>query len=94
MSKNVLIDWINNFLQIRIEKVEHCATGAIYCQLFDAIHPGSIKMTRVDFTVKHEYEYTKNWKLLQNAFNSIGIKKVKIPIYIILILYYIFILYF
>lgn len=79
VGKNTLIDWINNFLEINIDKVECCANGAIYCNLWDALHPGSIPMSRVDFTVKHEYEYTKNWKLLQNGFQKAGIEKV-IPV--------------
>lgn len=79
VGKNILIDWINNFLEINIDKVEQCANGAIYCNLWDAIHPGTIPMSRVDFTVKHEYEFTKNWKLLQNGFQKAGIDKL-IPV--------------
>jgi len=74
-----LLDWINNFLEINLDKVEQCATGAVYCNLFDALYPGTIPMSRVDFTVKYEYDYTKNWKLLQNAFKKTGIDKV-IPV--------------
>jgi len=79
VGKKVLIDWVNNFLEINIEKVEQMANGAIYCNLWDAIHPGTIPMSRVDFTVKHEYDFTKNWKLMQNGFQKAGIKKV-IPV--------------
>eukprot|EP01083_Nonionella_stella_P174638 605936_1 len=79
VGKNILLDWINNFLEINIDKVEQCANGAIYCNLFDAIHPGTIPMSRVDFTVKYEYDFAKNWKLLQNAFQKAGIEKV-IPV--------------
>lgn len=79
VGKNILIDWLNNFLEIHIDKVEQCANGAIYCNLWDALHPGTIPMSRVDFTVKHEYDYTKNWKLLQNGFQKAGIEKV-IPV--------------
>jgi len=79
VGKNILIDWLNNFLEINIDKVEQCANGAIYCNLWDALHPGTIPMNRVDFTVKHEYDYTKNWKLLQNGFQKAGISKV-IPV--------------
>ena len=79
VGKNILLDWINNFLEINLDKVECCATGAVYCNLFDALHPGTIPMSRVDFTVKYEYDYAKNWKLLQNAFLKAGIDKV-IPV--------------
>merc|ERR1719385_226945 len=48
------------------------ANGAIYCNLFDAIHPGTIPMSRVDFTVTYEYDFMKNWKLVQTAFQKPG----------------------
>jgi RP/EB family microtubule-associated protein len=79
VGKNILIDWVNNFLEIHIDKVEECANGAIYCNLFDALHPGTIPMSKVDFTVKYDHEFVKNWKLLQNAFQKTGIEKV-IPV--------------
>mmetsp|Transcript_13114 Transcript_13114/g.20805 ORF Transcript_13114/g.20805 Transcript_13114/m.20805 type:complete len:339 (+) Transcript_13114:50-1066(+) len=79
VGKNILIDWVNNFLKINIDKVEVCANGAIYCNIWDALHPGTIPMSRVDFTVKHEYDYTKNWKLLQTGFQKAGCEKV-IPV--------------
>lgn len=72
VGKKVLVDWINNFLEINIEKVEQMATGAIYCNLMDALHPGTIPISRVDFTVKYAHDYTKNWKLVQNAFQKAG----------------------
>lgn len=76
VSKTILLDWINNFLSINVDKVETCANGAIYCNLFDAIQPGTIPMKRVDFTVKQGFEYVKNWKILQTAFQKSGIDKV------------------
>eukprot|EP00485_Elphidium_margaritaceum_P013199 CAMPEP_0202686254 /NCGR_PEP_ID=MMETSP1385-20130828/2062_1 /ASSEMBLY_ACC=CAM_ASM_000861 /TAXON_ID=933848 /ORGANISM="Elphidium margaritaceum" /LENGTH=318 /DNA_ID=CAMNT_0049340789 /DNA_START=111 /DNA_END=1067 /DNA_ORIENTATION=- len=79
VGKNILIDWINNFLEINIDKVEECANGAIYCNLWDALHPGTIPMSRVDFTVKHEYDYMKNWKLVQTGFQKAGVEKL-IPV--------------
>jgi len=79
VGKKVLIDWINNFLEVNIEKVEQMATGACYCNLWDAIHPGTMPMSRVDFTVRNAYDFTKNWKLMQNGFKKAGIEKV-IPV--------------
>ena len=76
MGKAMLIEWINNFLECRIEKVEQMATGALYCNLFDALHPGTIPMKKVDFNVKFDYEYVNNWKLMQTAFKRVGIDKV------------------
>merc|ERR1719420_920885 len=36
-------------------------------------------MSRVDFTARQEYEFTRNWKLLQNGFAKAGIDK-QIPV--------------
>merc|ERR1719175_594939 len=36
-------------------------------------------MSRVDFTVTYEYDFMKNWKLVQTAFQKAGIDKV-IPV--------------
>merc|ERR1719474_801932 len=79
VSKNILLDWINHFLEVKIEKVETLASGAVYCNLWDALHPGTIAMSRVDFTAKYDYDYAKNWKLLQNGFAKAEIKKM-IPV--------------
>jgi RP/EB family microtubule-associated protein len=36
-------------------------------------------MSKVDFTVKQEFEYMKNWKVLQEGFQKAGVKKM-IPV--------------
>jgi len=79
VSKNILLDWVNHFLEVKIEKVETLASGAVYCNLWDALHPGTIAMSRVDFTAKYDYDFAKNWKLLQNGFAKAEIKKM-IPV--------------
>merc|ERR1712129_127501 len=55
------------------------ANGAIYCNLWDALHPGTIPMSRVDFTAKYDYDFAKNWKLMQNGFQKAQINKL-IPV--------------
>jgi hypothetical protein len=40
VGRKELIDWINDTLEINIQKVEQTASGAIACQLFDIMHPG------------------------------------------------------
>lgn len=62
-------------LQLNIQKVEELGSGAIYCQLFDSIYPGSINLSKVKWTAKHDYDYTHNFKLLQAGFDKFGHKK-------------------
>lgn len=75
VSKGIIIDWINELLDLQITKIEQCATGAIYCQIIDAIYPGSFSMAKVKFGAKFDYEFTENYKVLQNAFLKNGIKR-------------------
>jgi len=78
-GKRELLEWIRDFLQMEIPKVETLASGAHYCQLLDALHPGTIKMSRVNFGAYLEQHYVQNWKLIQIAFQKRGIQKL-IPV--------------
>lgn len=37
-SRNELIAWVNDLLQINYTKVEQCGTGGAYCQIMDSIY--------------------------------------------------------
>lgn len=50
--------------------------GAAHCQVFDALYPGKIPLSRVNFHASQSYEYVGNYKILQTAFKKIGIDKV------------------
>lgn len=78
-GKRELLEWIRDFLQMEIPKVETLASGAHYCQLLDALHPGTVKMSRVNFGAYLEEHYVQNWKLIQIAFQKRGIQKL-IPV--------------
>lgn len=75
VSKNDLLKWINDFFKIDIVKIEQSCTGALHCQIIDAIHPGKVKMHKVKWNAKHEHEFTANFKILQQAFEEMKIKK-------------------
>jgi len=68
VGKNVLIAWVNDFLKAGIKKVEDMATGAYHCQILDAIYPGKVPLGKVNFNAKYDYEYVKNFKVLQDVF--------------------------
>lgn len=75
VGKNQLLAWINEFLALGIKRVEELANGAVYCQLLDALYPGKVAMKKVDFTVKTDFEFIKNWKIVQNTFNRMDVSK-------------------
>jgi len=78
-GKRELLEWISTFLEMEIPKVETLASGAHYCQLLDALYPGSVKMSKVNFGAYLEETFVQNWKLVQNAFQKQSIQKL-IPV--------------
>lgn len=73
-SRQELVAWLNNLLQLNITKVEQCGTGAALCQVFDSIYL-DVPMARVKFNVNTEYAYLQNFKVLQNCFTRHGIDR-------------------
>ncbi|KAJ6166816.1 Microtubule integrity protein mal3 [Penicillium chermesinum] len=73
-SRQELLAWLNNLLQLNITKIEQCGTGAALCQIFDSIFM-DVPMSRVKFNVNTEYAYLQNFKILQNVFAKHGIEK-------------------
>eukprot|EP01061_Rhynchopus_euleeides_P045338 TRINITY_DN8096_c0_g1_i1.p1 TRINITY_DN8096_c0_g1~~TRINITY_DN8096_c0_g1_i1.p1 ORF type:complete len:231 (+),score=55.82 TRINITY_DN8096_c0_g1_i1:45-695(+) len=76
VSRTELLDWLNNTLSLNYSKVEQCCSGLAHLQLLDAMHPGKVQLHKANFDAKLEHEYINNFKVLQSAFNSVGIKKV------------------
>jgi RP/EB family microtubule-associated protein len=68
-----LLAWINELLGINYNKVEDVANGAAFCQVIDAIHPGTIALGRVNFNALTEAEMVENYKVLQDGFQKNGI---------------------
>jgi RP/EB family microtubule-associated protein len=66
-SRQELLSWMNNLLQLNITRIEQCGTGAAFCQIFDSIFM-DVPMARVRFNVNTEYAYLQNFKVLQNVF--------------------------
>jgi RP/EB family microtubule-associated protein len=62
-------------IQLNLSKIEQLGSGAVYCQVVDVVHPGKIAMSKVNWKAKSEYEFINNFRLLQDSFNKIGIKR-------------------
>ncbi|BDA48444.1 Microtubule-associated protein RP/EB family member 3 [Coccomyxa sp. Obi] len=75
VSKKDLLQWINSTLDLNITKIEQTSTGAVACQLLDALHPGVVNISKVDFNAKTEYDSVNNYKVLQAAFLKVGVDK-------------------
>ena len=62
IGRGELLTWVNEVFKFGMTRVEECATGAPYCQFFDACHPGSIALHKVNFNARQSYEFVQNYK--------------------------------
>jgi len=70
-----LIRWVNETLALNVTKIEQCATGSIYAQVIDACHPGKVSMGKLKWAARSEYEYIQNFKVLQQALQTLGVTR-------------------
>lgn len=75
VGRGEILDWANELLELSLTKIEQCATGAVACQIIDAIYPGTFPFSKVKWQAKHEYEFVDNYKILQKAFDKNGITR-------------------
>lgn len=75
VSKNEIFNWINELLQVKVNRIEQFASGNLYCQILDVLYPGKINLSKVNWKAKLEWEFVNNFKLLQQSFLKCNIKK-------------------
>jgi len=50
-------------------------SGAVYCQILDFMYPDKVPMQKVNFKAKTEYDFIQNFKILQQSFQKLNIKR-------------------
>ena len=76
VSRGDILIWVNELLKLDLVKIEQTASGAVACQVIDAIYPGSVPIHKVNWKATQEYEFINNYKILQQAFAKHKITKV------------------
>jgi RP/EB family microtubule-associated protein len=71
-----MLAWVNDCLATRFANIEELRSGSAYCQLMDKLFPGIVSMNRIKYKTKLEHEYIQNFKILQEAFDKVGVDKV------------------
>jgi len=75
-SRTDILGFFNNLLSMNLSKIEQTASGAVACQLFDYIFPGSVPMKRVNWEAKSDFQFIENYKILQAAFSKNRVQKI------------------
>ncbi|OII74110.1 EB1 like microtubule binding protein [Cryptosporidium ubiquitum] len=71
-GKSELLNWLNSYFNLNVSRIEDCASGAIYCQIADAVYYYQVPMKNVNWGVKHDFQYLHNYKLLQQVFGKVN----------------------
>ena len=79
VGRKELLTWVNALCGTELTRVEQTCSGAVACQVLDAVYPGRIAMSKVDWTASQEHEFMHNYKLLQQSFMALKIEK-QIPV--------------
>ena len=46
VGRRAILDWLNNTFSMNLGKIEETASGAVACQLLDALYPGDVPMQK------------------------------------------------
>jgi len=74
-SRKDILVFLNSLLSLNLTKIEQTASGAVSCQLFEYIFPGSINLAKVNYAAKGEYEMVGNYKILQEGFKKMKVRR-------------------
>jgi len=56
-SKNEILSFLNQLLDLNLTKIEQTASGCVACQLIEYCFPKSIPMSKVNWGAKSSHEY-------------------------------------
>jgi len=77
MGRLELLTWLNDITEIDYPKVENCADGIGYCQILDALHPGIVQLSKLNFSARSEGDFSRNLKVLDDALVKLSLEKLQ-----------------
>lgn len=75
VGRKEILTWVNDTFSLNYTKIEDTASGAVACQIADAIYPGDVPMAKVKWDAKSDFEFIQNYKILQRVFDKRGVEK-------------------
>jgi len=75
VGRKEIVAWLNTTFKMSLQTIEETASGAVACQVLDAIFPGDVAMSKVRWDAKSPHEFIDNYKLIQSVFEKKGIDK-------------------
>jgi len=75
VGRKEVLRWLNDLLKTDFKKIEETANGAAACQVLDVMFKGTVPMKKVNWGARSDYEFVKNYKVLQSVFNKHKIEK-------------------
>jgi len=76
MGRLELLSWLNEITEIEYPKVEMCCDAIGYCQVLDAIHPGVVQLSKLNFNAKFEGDFSRNLKILDETLSKLSLEKI------------------
>jgi RP/EB family microtubule-associated protein len=73
----LIVKWVNDFLELElpIRKVDELCSAVHYAQFLEAIFPGKVALTKLNFNAKNEYDLINNWKVIQAVLTAQNVTK-------------------
>ena len=75
VSAKTVLAWLNETFGMHMTKIEDGATGAVFCQIVDAVFGGEVSMSKVRWDAKSTPDYVANFKLAQAVLNRHGVSR-------------------
>ena len=76
VGKQVLLKWMNEFIQDTVKRVEDMSSGHQYLVCLEAMYPGQINFSKVKNDAQLEWEKIENLKLVQAVLTKNNVDRV------------------